>query len=375
MNNSIDNSIKKLGFGFMRLPMLGDEIDIEQTKKMVDTFMAKGFTYFDTAYVYIGGKSEVAIKDAVVDRYPRESFQLASKLPLWACKNEEDMQRIFNESLERAGTEYFDFYLLHAMGEERFAYADKIGAWEFTKKMKAQGKIKHLGFSFHDSSEVLEAALAKHADDTEFVQLQINYIDWESNSVESKKCYEIARKYNKPIIIMEPVKGGSLVTPPEEAQKIFKAVRPELSIPSWAIRYCASLEGVVTVLSGMSDEAQLNDNVSYMENFEPLNEQEKLAIDKAVSEINKVPTIPCTACKYCVEGCPQKINIPELFGITNHNKRFGSDNSPVNKGHYENETSGGGKASTCIECGACESQCPQHIAIIDELKEITRQYE
>lgn len=371
----LGENIPKLGFGFMRLPMNGEAIDMEQTKKMVDTYMARGFTYFDTAWVYIGGKSEVAIKEAVVDRYQRDKFQVASKLPLWACENDADMERVFQESLTRAGLEFYDFYLLHAMDKDRFKKAEEIGAWDFISRKKAEGKIKHIGFSFHDSADVLDEALAKHPE-TEFVQLQINYIDWENPDVQSRACYEVALKHNMPIIIMEPVKGGSLVDLTPEAASVLKSARPELSIPSWAIRYCASLENIVTVLSGMSDEAQLNDNVSYMEHFEPLNSEEQAVINEAVAVINKIPTIPCTACKYCVDGCPQKINIPGIFSAMNHHKKFGADpQKATNLSQYQEAVKDGGKSSDCVACGACEGQCPQHIAIIDELDLATALYE
>ena len=361
----LGESIKKLGFGLMRLPMNGDEIDMDQTKKMVDTFMSKGFTYFDTAYVYIGGKSEVALKEAVVDRYPRDSFQCATKLPLWDQKSREELQEILDTSLQRAGLEYYDFYLLHAMSAERAQKADELQAWDFMKQVKAQGKAKHIGFSFHDSAEALEDILKNHPE-MEFVQLQINYADWESDSVQSRKCYEVARKYNKPVIIMEPVKGGSLATMTPEVQKLFKDANPDASIPSWAIRYCASLEGIITVLSGMSNEEQLNDNVSYMEDFQPLTDSERQVVAKAVEILNNTPTIPCTACKYCVDGCPQKINIPGVFSAMNNFTLY--NNLPGAKGSYQNAVKDGGKAGDCIQCGRCEAHCPQHIQIIEELK-------
>ena len=361
----LGESIKKLGFGLMRLPMNGDEIDMDQTKKMVDTFMSKGFTYFDTAYVYIGGKSEVALKEAVVDRYPRDSFQCATKLPLWDQKSREELQEILDTSLQRAGLEYYDFYLLHAMSAERAQKADELRAWDFMKQVKAQGKAKHIGFSFHDSAEALEDILKNHPE-VEFVQLQINYADWESDSVQSRKCYEVARKYNKPVIIMEPVKGGSLATMTPEVQKLFKDANPDASIPSWAIRYCASLEGIITVLSGMSNEEQLNDNVSYMEDFQPLTDSERQVVAKAVEILNNTPTIPCTACKYCVDGCPQKINIPGVFSAMNNFTLY--NNLPGAKGSYQNAVKDGGKAGDCIQCGNCEAHCPQHIQIIEELK-------
>ena len=361
----LGESIKKLGFGLMRLPMLGEEIDIEQVKKMADTFMSKGFTYFDTAYVYIGGKSEVALKEAVVDRYPRDSFQCATKLPLWDLMGAAEMESTFQESLDRAGLKYYDFYLLHAMDHTKVKKADEIDAWGFMKRIKEEGRAKHIGFSFHDSAEVLEGILASHPE-MEFVQLQINYADWEDDNVQSRKCYEVARKYNVPVIIMEPVKGGSLATMPEEIQKLYREANPELSVPSWAVRYAASLDGVITVLSGMSNEEQLNDNVSYMENFQPLSDAERETVQKAVEILNTLPTIPCTGCKYCVDGCPQKINIPGIFEAMNEYILY--NNLERAKHSYETAVKEGGKASDCIQCGACEAHCPQHIGIIETLE-------
>ena len=361
----LGESIKKLGFGLMRLPMLGEEIDIEQVKKMADTFMSKGFTYFDTAYVYIGGKSEVALKEAVVDRYPRDSFQCATKLPLWDLMGAAEMESTFQESLDRAGLKYYDFYLLHAMDHTKVKKADEIDAWGFMKRIKEEGRAKHIGFSFHDSAEVLEGILASHPE-MEFVQLQINYADWEDDNVQSRKCYEVARKYNVPVIIMEPVKGGSLATMPEEIQKLYREANPELSVPSWAVRYAASLDGVITVLSGMSNEEQLNDNVSYMENFQPLSDAERETVQKAVEILNTLPNIPCTGCKYCVDGCPQKINIPGIFEAMNEYILY--NNLERAKHSYENAVKEGGKASDCIQCGACEAHCPQHIGIIETLE-------
>ena len=361
----LGESIKNLGFGLMRLPMLGEEIDIEQVKRMVDTFMSKGFTYFDTAYVYIGGKSEVALKEAVVDRYPRDSFQCATKLPLWDQKSIEELEAIFQESLDRAGLEYYDFYLLHAMSAEREKKADELGAWDFMKRLKAEGKAKHIGFSFHDTADALEHILQNHPE-MEFVQLQINYVDWESESVQSRKCYEVARKYGKSVIIMEPVRGGSLAVMPPQVQQVFKAAEPEMSVASWAIRYCASLDGLITVLSGMSTEEQLNDNVSYMENFKPLDEKEQATVQQVVDILNSLPTIPCTACKYCVDGCPQKINIPGVFKAMNDLTLY---NNKVNaQRDYNNATKEGGKAGDCIQCGSCQAHCPQKIEIIETLK-------
>ncbi len=361
----LGENIKKLGFGLMRLPMKGEEIDIEQTKRMADTFMAKGFTYFDTAYVYIGGKSEVALKEAVVDRYPRESFQCATKLPLWDFKEPAEMEKVFEESLSRAGLTYYDFYLLHAMDHEKVKKADALDAWGFMKRLKAEGRAKHIGFSFHDSADVLDEILAAHPE-MEFVQLQINYADWEDENVQSRKCYEVARKHQKPVIIMEPVKGGSLATMPPQVQQVFQKANPNASVPSWAVRYAASLEGVITVLSGMSNEEQLNDNTSYMENFQPLSDQERGTVSQVVDILRTIPTIPCTKCKYCVDGCPQKINIPGIFAAMNTLTLY--NNEAGAKRSYENSVKEGGKASDCIQCGSCEAHCPQHIEIIETLK-------
>ena len=368
----LGDTTPKLGFGLMRLPMIGDEIDMEQVKAMVDTFMAKGFTYFDTAYVYINGKSEVAAREAIVKRYPRDSFTLATKLPLWDnIETEADMQRIFDESMERAGVEYFDYYLLHSMDKAKFEKADRIGAWDFLFKMKAQGKIKH--FSFHDSAEVLDEALTKHPE-AEFVQLQLNYIDWENDNVQSRKCYEVAVKHNKPIIVMEPVKGGSLAGMNNEIQDIMKAQNPDLSIPSWAVRFCAGLDNILTVLSGMSTKAQLDDNVSYMEHFEPLSDKEHEVLKTIVEKLNAIPTIPCTGCRYCVDDCPMQIHIPDIFRAVNHQKQFGSEDN-VDRSGYESATREGGKASECLHCGSCEAHCPQHIHIIEELEDAAKLFE
>ncbi|MBO4887715.1 MAG: aldo/keto reductase [Firmicutes bacterium] len=361
----LGENIKKLGFGLMRLPKIGQEEDIEQTKQMVDIFMSKGFTYFDTAYVYDNGKSEMALKEAVVDRYPRDSFYCASKLPLWSTTSEDQLAGLAQESLDRAGVEYFDFYLVHCLGRELFDKAERLNVFPFMEKFKAEGKAKHIGFSFHDSAELLEEILQKHPE-MEFVQLQINYKDWEDEVVQSRKCYEVARKYGKPIIIMEPVKGGSLVTMPEAVQELFKSVQPDLSIASWAIRYAASLEGVMVVLSGMSNLDQLNDNVGYMENFQPLSEKEQETVAKAVDIINALPTIPCTACKYCVDGCPMSINIPGIFKAMNHYTVY--NNLEAAKKQYLEATKDGGKAGDCIQCGQCMEHCPQHIEIIETLQ-------
>ncbi len=379
--NYLGEKIPKLGFGLMRLPMIGEDIDLEQTKKMVDTFLAKGFTYFDTAYVYGDGKSENAARDALVRRYPRESFQLTSKLPLWAATGKDDLERYFSKSLERAGVEYFDFYLLHGLmagSPERYsssnlAKAEKFGAWEFIQKKKAEGRIRHIGFSFHDTAEVLDRVLTEHPE-AEFVQLQINYADWDDEKVQSRRCYETARKHDVPVVIMEPVKGGTLASLRPGAEKILQDADPQASPASWAIRFCASLEGVVTVLSGMSDLGQLNDNVSYMQHFRAMNDQERGVLKKVVRELHSVETIGCTACRYCADGCPQKINIPAVFELTNNYRIYGGRPDEL-KMRYRDAVEEGGKASDCIACGSCERHCPQKLPIIGLLKESAKLFE
>ena len=366
-NAYLGSDIKKLGFGLMRLPAAGGEIDLDQVKAMVDRFMEKGFTYFDTAYVYHGGKSEVAAREALVKRYPRDSFQLATKLPVWEVKQPEDLDRLFQIQLDRTGAGYFDFYLLHALDKGRLEQLDKFDMWRFAIELKAKGLIRHAGFSFHDKAEVLDEILTKHPE-MDFVQLQVNYADWEDEDVQSRACYDVARRHGKPVIIMEPVKGGSLAGLTPDAQAIFKAVHPERSMASWALRFCASLEGIVTVLSGMSNMEQMQDNLATFSPFEPLTPVERAAIDSVVRKNAEIPTVPCTACKYCVDDCPQKINIPGAFEAFNNYKVYG--NVAGAKGHYNWVMGKGGKASDCIACGACEGHCPQHIAIIDTLKEL-----
>ena len=378
-NNYLGSDIPKLGFGLMRLPTAGQggffaDIDVEQVRTMVDKFIAAGFTYFDTAYVYGNGKSEMAARDALVKRYPRESFQLATKLPMGKISKTEDMRPLFETSLERTGAGYFDFYLLHALGAESFELSEKVGAWQFLQELKAEGLIKHAGFSFHDAAEVLDRILTAHPE-AEFVQLQINYADYENEDsrAQSKLCYEVARKHGKPIVIMEPIKGGTLAELNAEVTGIFKAAKPDKSVASWAIRYAASLDGIITVLSGMSNLAQMDDNLDTMADFKPLDSQERAIIDQVVNVLKSIPTIAYTACQYCIDDCPQKINIPGVFSVSNDLRIYG--NLASAKGGYGWVTSGGGKASACIACGNCEERCPQHLPIIELLKEAAAVFE
>lgn len=368
MEKHLGQDVPKLGFGLMRLPMIEGKIDIEQVKTMVDMFLEKGFTYFDTAYGYANGESEKAAKIALVDRYPRDSFFLATKLPAWAGpKTAEEARQMFYTSLERTGAGYFDYYLLHNVGESRTAYFDKYDIWEFLKERKAEGLIKHLGFSFHDKADVLESVLTAHPD-MEFVQLQINYADWDNPSIESRKCYEVARKHGKPVIIMEPVKGGILASPPPSVTKILSDADPSASPASWGIRFAASLEGVITVLSGMSNIEQMADNLSYMKPFRPLSETEQETIKKAQTALDAIPSIPCTACSYCTPGCPKDIAIPGIFKAMNTLLIFDNLQSARFSYVFATKILEHNPASECIECGQCEEVCPQHIRIIDELK-------
>ena len=372
MSDYLGKDTFKLGFGLMRLPKLEDgSIDVEQTSKMVDLFIEAGGTYFDTAYVYDGGGSEKAIKKALIERYPRDSFTLATKLNAGMAKNEEDAKQQFATSLERTGAGYFDYYLLHALSRNNYKKYDEYHLWDFVKEKKEAGLIKHVGFSFHGDPELLEELLEEHPE-VEFVQLQINYADWENPGVASRKNYEIVRKYGKGITVMEPVKGGALADPLPAIKKLFDEANPDASYASWAIRFVASHDGIITVLSGMSNLAQMEDNLSYMRDFKPLSEEEEEVIRKAQEALNADNTIPCTACHYCTEGCPMGIPIPDIFAVSNRQAIYPSWDK--GKGPYAIATQNKGKASDCIQCGQCEAQCPQHLPII-ELLQKCREFE
>lgn len=356
----------KLGFGLMRLPKKGDVIDIEQTKEMVDAYMKAGLNYFDTAYVYDKGESEKAFKEAVADRYPRESYTIATKMNAWLGEPDaEETKSQFKTSLERTGAGYFDYYLLHALQEKNYKLYDEYGIWDFVREQKEKGLIKHWGFSYHSGPELLDKILTENPD-AEFVQLQINYQDWENPDVTARENYEVARKHGKPVIIMEPVKGGKLADPPEELRELFESVDPGLSPASWAIRYAASLDGILTVLSGMSNMEQMEDNLSYMKDFKPLNRKEQLTIQKAQEILGGLNSIPCTACHYCTENCPQGIAIPEIFAARNKQLLWGQ--TEEGQREYDALVLNSARAADCIECGQCENACPQNLKVISWLK-------
>ena len=364
---SMENT-PKLGFGLMRLPKKRLGIDVKQTSEMVDMFLDAGFTYFDTAHVYIG--SEDAAKKALVDRHPRDSYTLATKLYAPMALSEKSAKEQFYTSLKKTGAEYFDYYLLHSLMSNNYEKYEKYHLWDFVNEQKEKGLIKHIGFSFHDGPALLEKILKAHPE-VEFVQLQINYADWEKPSVTSRANYEVARKYGKYITVMEPVKGGNLAKPPKEVQKLFKDYAPDMSAASWAIRFVASLDGILTVLSGMSSVAQMEDNLSYMKNFTPLNADEQKIIQEAQRIIGYSKTIPCTSCRYCTKGCPKQIPIPDIFSAMN--KHIGNGQTVEAQQDYEKLKAAGSTAADCIECGQCEEACPQHISIIEELKKCDKE--
>lgn len=371
--------MKRLGFGLMRLPQNdrsnATDIDIDTTKEMVDVFIQNGFTYFDTAWMYHGYASESATKEVLVERYPRDSYTLATKLHAEYFDSLEDRDNIFNAQLEKTGAGYFDYYLLHGIEAPMYKKYEELDCFNWLLDKKEKGLVRHAGFSFHDTPQLLDEILTKYPQ-MEFVQLQINYLDWESPWIRARECYEVARKHDKPIIVMEPVKGGTLANIPEKAEKLFKDHDPGMSVSSWAIRFAASLPGVMLVLSGMSDTEQMKDNIRTMGDFTPLTEEEKDLCFKAADIINSQIAIPCTGCSYCTAGCPQHIAIPQYFSLYNEDMREKLEEKgwTINYSNYENLCHVAGKASDCIACGQCESVCPQHLPVIENLKKISAHY-
>ena len=368
-----DEVKKNFGFGCMRLPMTADgsAADTEEACKMVDMFLEQGFNYFDTAHGYLGGKSELALKDCLTSRHKREEYILTDKLTMSFFKKQEDIRPLFESQLEACGVEYFDFYLMHAQSKEIFAHFKKCHAYETALELKKEGKIRHFGISFHDRAEVLEEILKEYPQ-IEVVQIQFNYLDYEDPAVQSKKCYEVCRKYNKPVIVMEPVKGGNLVNLPEDAKKVLDDLNGG-STASYAIRFAASFDGMMMVLSGMSNLEQMNDNLSYMKEFKPLDETELKAVKDVADIFHSKHMIPCTACRYCIDGCPKKISIPDLFACMNAKTVFHDWNADY---YYNNvHTARNGKASECVKCGKCEKVCPQHLKIRELLEDVAKEFE
>lgn len=368
--------MKKLGMGMMRLPLLDPNdprsIDFEQVCQMVDHFLSEGFTYFDTAYMYHDYQSEHVVKKALVSRHPRESFLLASKLPCSFLKEEGDQERIFAEQLEKCGVDYFDYYLLHSLHAGNYPTAEKFDSFAFVSRLKAEGKVRKMGFSFHDSAEMLDRILTEHPE-VDFVQIQLNYLDLDNPRIQSRACHEVCVKHGKPIIVMEPVKGGLLANLSQNARELLLAKNPDQSVASWAVRYAAGCENVFMVLSGMSNMAQLLDNMSYMKDFSPLTDSELAVLPEVVRAIYADIAVDCTACRYCVEGCPQKIEIPKYFALYNEAKHGGSLEEA--KATYRALTKDHGKASDCIRCGKCQKICPQHIRIVEALRKVAELFE
>ena len=367
----MDKVKKNFGFGCMRLPMNGDQVDIAETTRMVDEFLAQGFNYFDTAHGYIGGKSELALKECLTSRYPREAYSLTDKLTDSYFKTEADIRPFFESQLEACGVDYFDFYLMHAQNADNFKKFKACRAYETAFALKAEGRIRHVGLSFHDRAEVLDQILTEYPQ-IEVVQIQFNYLDYDDIAVQSRKCYEVCRKHGKPVLVMEPVKGGSLVNLPEEAKKVLDDLHGG-SPASYAIRFAAGFPGMMMVLSGMSNMEQMKDNLSYMRDFKPLNETELAAVNKVQEIFHKMNMIPCTACRYCVEGCPKQISIPDLFAIMNIKQLHHDWNADY---YYEEvHTAPGRRASDCLKCGKCEKICPQHLPSRELLEEVAKEFD
>ena len=365
---------KNFGFGCMRLPMIEKEVDTVEFSKMVDAFLENGFNYFDTAQGYLDGKSETALRECLTSRYPRESYILTDKLSPHLFEREEDIRPAFERQLEACGVEYFDFYLMHSQNRNNYGKYQSCRAYEIAQELKAEGKIKHVGFSFHDNAEFLDKILTDHPE-IEVVQIQFNYADYDDPSVESKKCYEVCIKHNKPIIVMEPVKGGMLANVPADVEEMFRERSPEMSPASWAIRFAAGLPGVMTVLSGMSDLSQLRDNMGYMADFKPLTDDEVAMVHRAADMINKNIAIPCTGCAYCIVDCPMNIAIPKCFSLYNADVQEKSTLERAwtsQEGYYESLVVNHGKASDCIKCGSCEEMSPQHLPIRELLVTVAK---
>ncbi|MBP3927226.1 MAG: aldo/keto reductase [Clostridium sp.] len=371
MSNQCFGEIKKnFGFGCMRLPMNGEEVDYEETSRMVDYFLEHGFNYFDTAHGYLEGKSELAIRECLVKRHKREDYILTNKLTNGFFKSEAEIRPLFESQLTACGVDYFDFYLMHAQNAEFFEKYKKCRAYETAFALKEEGKVKHVGLSFHDKAEVLDQILTEYPQ-LEVVQIQFNYVDYEDAGIEARKCYEVCVRHQKPVIVMEPVKGGSLVNLPADAQKILDELHGG-SNAGYAIRFAAGFDNIRMVLSGMSNLEQMKDNVSFMKEFQPLTEAEQEALQKVCAVFKAQKLIPCTACRYCVDGCPKQIPIPDLFADMNGRKLYSTWSGDW---YYMVHTQNAGKASDCIRCGRCEKVCPQHLPIRELLEQVAAEFE
>ena len=365
----LGEDVAKLGFGMMRLPRNEDKkVDISQSCDMVDEFMAAGCTYFDTARVY--GESESATRRSLVERYPRDSFLLATKNSSWLCKSREEAVASFDISLEETGAGYFDYFLLHNLGENRLEYYDKWGMWEWAAGLKEKGLIRHLGFSFHDNPEMLRNLLERHPE-VEFVQLQINWADWEYRTVQSGKCWEVAREFEKPIVIMEPIKGGLLARPPEPVMDILREAEPDRTAAEWALRFAMNTEGLITCLSGMRSVEDVRRNVATLRSLTPLTQNELDTLDRAQKLLNDLIAVPCTNCQYCMKKCPQKINIPGIMQCINMKSMYGG-NHGVGWYAWEARVI---KGSACLHCHQCEKACPQHIDIVNQIEHAVEWFE
>ncbi len=360
----------KLGFGCMRLPMNGGNVDTAETSRMVDAFLNAGFNYFDTAHGYLDGKSETALRECLTSRHPHESYILTNKLTTNYFEKQEEIRPLFEKQLEACGVDYFDFYLMHSQDKNIYAKFKACRAYETALELKKEGKIRHFGLSFHDQADLLDTILTEYPQ-VEVVQIQLNYVDFNDPAVQSAKCLEVCRRHGKPAIVMEPVKGGSLANLPEAAQKVLDELHGG-SPASYAIRFAASQPGVMMTLSGMGSMAMMEDNLSYMKDFQPLNAQETAAVEKVCEIFHAIGAIPCTACRYCTADCPRHIDIPALFACMNAKKLFNDWNSSF---YYDQMLASGGKASDCIKCGKCEKLCPQHLPIRKLLEDVAAEFE